>query len=396
MFSIEVILFSIGMLLLISVLLSKVSGYANVPTLIVFLFIGLLLDSNAVVKPSITSFTIIQYVSIFALITIMFSGGLDTDYKKMKPIAKMGLSLATVGVLITAFVTGLFIHFVIGIDLILSLLVGSIISSTDVAAVFSIFRSDDIKLKPTLTRILELESASNDPMAYILTTSFLYLILNPSTSILGIIFTLIYSLVFGTLFGLGFGKISSILIKKINLSISGLYPVLLLAIAVLTFAFSEMLGGNGFLSVYIAAVLIGNNEIPSKVSQLSFFDGIAWLMQIIMFIVLGLFAFPNQLIKTAGVSLLIATAITLISRPLAVFITLHPFNIKIRDKIFLSWTGIKGAVPIVFATYPLVAGIPQAPLIFNIVFFITIISVILQGSTINLLANKLNLLNDDC
>jgi len=183
-------------------------------------------------------------------------------------------------------------------------------------------------------------------------------------------------------------------VENINLEVDGLYPVLLIAISLLTFTISEIVGGNGFLAVYIAAILIGISTIPNKDSQISFFEGIAWLMQIFMFIFLGFLTFPQQLLKTAGVSLCIAIVLILISRPIAVFLSLHPFKIGIRNKLFISWTGIKGAVPIVFATYPLVAGIPEASMIFNVVFFITIISVILQGSTVKFVAKKLRLLEN--
>lgn len=392
MIGIEYILLGAGFLLFISVVLSKVTSLLDIPTLILFLLIGLFLDSTAVFEPSIQNYVAIQYISISALIIIMFSGGLDTDIKKIKPIASIGISLSTVGVLITAFVTGLFIHFVLGFDIVLSLLIGSIASSTDAAAVFSIFKSGEIKLKDNLANILELESAANDPMAYILTTSFLYLMLHPASSVWSIILIFLQSLVFGSMIGYLSGKISSRFIEKVNLDISGLYPVLLISFAILTFSGAELIGGNGFLAVYISALLIGNSRLPNKALQISFFDGLGWLTQIVMFIVLGLFVYPQQLLKTAGLSLTIALAMILISRPIAVFTSLIPFKVKLRNKLFISWTGIKGAVPIVFATYPLVAGIPEAPLIFNIVFFITILSVILKGSTLKTVAKKLNLL----
>ncbi|MCL2116659.1 MAG: potassium/proton antiporter [Methanobrevibacter sp.] len=392
MIGIEYILLGAGFLLFISVILSRVTSLLDIPTLILFLLIGLFLDSTAVFGPSIQNYTTIQNISIFVLIIIMFSGGLDTDIKKMKPIASIGISLSTFGVLITAFVTGLFLHLVIGFDLILSLLIGSVVSSTDAAAVFSIFKSGEIKLKDNLAEILELESATNDPMAYILTLTFLFLMLNPTTSIWDAIILFVQSLVFGSIIGYLFGKLSSKLIEGVNLDIKGLYPVLLISLALLSFSCAELIGGNGFLAVYISALIIGNSKIPNKQSQISFFDGMGWLTQIVMFIVLGLFAFPEQLLKTAGISLATAFAITFFSRPIAVFASLTPFKVKLKNKLFISWTGIKGAVPIVFATYPLVAGIPEAPVIFNVVFFITIISVILKGATLKTIAKKLNVL----
>lgn len=392
MIEIQIILLAIGSLLLAGILLSKLSSYIGVPTLIVFLLLGLFINGNAIFTPSTNTHTYIQYISVFALVIIMFSGGLDTDTKKMKSVAAKGTSLATIGVLITAITTGLFIHYILGLDLILSLLMASIISSTDAASVFSIFRSGTIKLKGTLSSTLELESAANDPMAYVLTISFLELIIHPTTLVWEIVFLFIQSLVLGAIFGIISGKLSTKLIENVNLDAKGLYPVLLVSIAILTFAITELVGGNGFLSVFIAGIIVGNAKIPYQSTDVTFFEGLSWLMQVVMFLVLGLFIFPNQLLSTTGISLVIAIALILISRPLAVFISLIPFKTTFKEKIFLSWTGIKGAVSIVFATYSLVAGIPQASMIFNVVFFITIISVLLQGGTIKFVARKLNLL----
>nr|WP_302578084.1 potassium/proton antiporter [Methanobrevibacter arboriphilus] len=398
MIDIQLILLAIGSLLLAGVLLSKLSSYIGVPTLIVFLLLGLFFNGNTLFTPSVDSYTYIQYISIFALIIIMFSGGLDTNTKKMKPIASRGAVLATVGVLITAIATGLLIHYLLGIDIVLSLLMGSIISSTDAAAVFSIFRSGKIKLKKNLAETLELESGANDPMAYVLTISFIELLTHPTTSIEGIIFLFLKSLILGAVFGVISGKLSVKLFENVNLDVKGLYPVLLVALAVLTFSISEIVGANGFLAVYIAGIMIGNAKMIkdaklSNETNTTFFEGLAWLMQVIMFLVLGLFIFPNQLLETAGISIVIAIALMFISRPIAVFASLIPFKVSLKEKVFLSWTGIKGAVPIVFATYPLVAGIPEAYTIFNVVFFITIISVILQGGTIKFVARKLDLLS---
>lgn len=390
--SINIILFGVGFLLLISVLLSKLSAYVGVPTLIVFLLLGLVIDFGKFIQPTVDNYMLVQYVSIFAMIIIMFSGGLDTDFKKMKPIRAQGISLASIGVFITAFVTGGLIHLISGIDLILSLLIGATISSTDAASVFSIFRNNNTKLKNKLDNILELESATNDPTAYILTTSLIFLILHPTTSFLELALIFIQSIVFGAIIGFVFGRVFSKYIKSIKLDVGGLYPVLLFGIAIFTFACSEMVGGNGFLAVFISAVIIGNRSLPYKKSQTNFFDGLAWLMQVIMFIILGLFTLPNELVATAGISFLTAVIIIFVSRPIAVFTTLMPFNLDFKSKVFLSWTGIKGAVPIVFAFYPLVYEIPGAILVFNTVFFVTIISLLLQGSTIYYVADKLNLI----
>ncbi|MGL6299013.1 MAG: potassium/proton antiporter [Methanobacteriaceae archaeon] len=395
MIEINILLLGIGLLLVISVLLSKASTFIGIPTLIVFLVIGMLLGSDGIVGIYFDDYLIVQYISIFALIIILFSGGLDTDFKIMKPVATKGLSLSILGVLITAIIMGIFIHLITGRDLIIALLIGSIISSTDVAAVFSIFKTYNLKLKNKLDTILELESATNDPMAYVLTTSLIYLVINPATSIESFIFILVQSLTLGFIVGLISGKLSSRVINGIKLDVPGLYPVLLMGVAVLTFALAELIHGNGFLAAYIASVFIGNSKLVSKKAQINFFDGMAWLMQIVMFIILGLLVFPKHLLVLWDISLLIAFGLIFIARPLAVFMSLLPFKFSLREKTFLSWTGIKGAVPIIFATYPLVAGITEAKMIFNIVFFITIVSLILQGSTVKFLAKKLNLISEE-
>jgi cell volume regulation protein A len=398
--TLETILLIAGIILLLGVLLSKLSSYIGIPTLIVFLLIGLIANpyaglSNGLnfnLTPSIGFYKIIQDISIFALIIIIFSGGLDTNTNRIKPILRKGIMLSVPGTFITAIVSGIIIHYLLPFDLPLSFLIGSIISSTDAAATFSIFKSSKLKLKNNLPEILEVESASNDAMANILTISFLKMIIMPKFSMYGIIFAFIQSLVIGVVFGYVFGKLSAKLIEKINLKTYGLYPVLLLSLALLSFTFSEILGGNGFLSVYISGLISGNAKLPYKTNEVTFFEGLAWVMQIFMFLLLGLFVFPKQLLSTAHISISISIILFLIARPLAIFITLIPFKTSLNEKIFLSWTGIKGAVPIVFATYPLVYGIQGANQIFDIVFFVTIISVILQGGTVKFLAKKLNLI----
>ncbi|MDR2545763.1 MAG: potassium/proton antiporter [Methanobrevibacter sp.] len=393
MVTIQILLLTIGFLLLTGVLLSKLSSHIGVPTLIVFLLLGLFFNGNNLISHSINVYTYIQYISTFALIIIMFFGGLDTNTKKMRPIIGKGTALATIGVLITAISTGLLINYFMGVNILISLLIGSIISSTDAAAVFSIFKSGKIRLKNNLAEILELESGANDPMAYVLTISLIDLIIHPTNTIEGIIILFMKSLVLGGIFGIISGKLSTKLIENVNLSVKGLYPVLLISVATLTFSISELAGANGFLAIYISGIMIGNAKISDE-SNLTFFEGFAWLMQVIMFLVLGLFVDYKTIFQDIWFSLTLAMILILISRPISVFTTLMPFKMSFREKTFLSWTGIKGAVPIVFATYPLVAGIPQAPTIFHIVFFITIISVVLQGGTIKFVARKLDLLTD--
>lgn len=313
----------------------------------------------------------------------------------MKPILWRGVTLSTAGVLITTIAVGFFINWITGFSLIESFLLGAIVSSTDAAAVFSIFRSRKQKLRNNIIPTLELESGTNDPMAYFLTTTLIFLIQNPTTSIGSTIILLIQSIGLGVVLGVIFGIISVKLINNIKLNISGLYPVLTIALALLTFSLTNYIGGNGFLSVYITALILGNNNFAQKNVQMQFFDGIAWLMQIAMFLTLGLLVFPSQIIPVIGLGIIISFFLVLVARPLAVFLCLLPFKVGLKDKVFISWVGIKGAVPIIFATFPIVAGIKGANLIFNIVFFITITSALVQGSTINLAAKYLGLLKHE-
>lgn len=341
MIGLEPYLLGFGLLLLVSIILSRLSSVLGIPVLLVFLILGMLLGSDGIVHIYFDNYLLVQYVSVVALIFILFSGGLDTDIKKIKPITINGISLATIGVLITAIVIAIFIHLVLGIDLIVSLIIGSIISSTDVAAVISVFKTSNIKLKNNLDYLLEFESAVNDPMANILTISFIYLLLHPTTSIFEMVLTLLQSLVFGGIIGYLSGKISIKFINKINLESKGLYPVLLIAIALLSFTCSDLIGGNGFLAVYASSLLIGNSELVSKKAQLNFFDGLAWLMQIIMFTILGLLVFPSQLLKNIGISLIIAFGLIVIARPIAVFVSLFKSKFNLREKILFLGLGLR-------------------------------------------------------
>lgn len=390
----NLIFLAIGLLLIGSVFLSRFTSKIGIPTLVVFLIIGISLDTSNLISSTVHNYELVQTISIFALIMIMFSGGLDTEVKLMKPIVKPGLSLSTVGVVITAFIIGIVVHLMLGLDLMLSLLLGSIISSTDAAAVFSIFKTQNMKIKNNLDSMLELESGTNDPMAYILVISFIELITVPNLAISTLVIHFIQSLVLGAIFGFVLGKFFAKILAKIHLAVDGLYPVLLLSTAILSFSVSEFVGGNGFLAVYLAALIIGNSNIKNKESQMSFFEGFAWLMQVALFILLGVFTTPSELFSVLIPAVFISILIIFVARPIAVLISLAPFNVDVNSKAFVSWAGIKGAVPIVFAFYPLVYQIPGANLMFNIVLVTTCISVLLQGSTLKFMAKRFNLLDD--
>ncbi|UTB32143.1 MAG: potassium/proton antiporter [Methanobacterium sp. ERen5] len=390
MISEQFILFG-SVLLFICIVISKTSHRLGVPSLLFFLLIGMLAGSEGIGGFYFDNPSITQFIGIIALVIILFSGGLDTKFSEIKPILNQGLILATVGVFITAMLTGIFLYWFLHIPLLESLLIGSIISSTDAAAIFAIFNSKKMGLKNNIAPLLELESGTNDPMAYFLVTTIIFLILNPTTSLTSMVILLIKSLGLGIVVGLFFGKGSIWIINNIKLHSEGLYSVFTFAIAFLTFSVSYFIGGNGFLSVYIAALILGNSHFVHKTEQIQFFDGIALLMQIIMFLTLGLLVFPSQIIPVLGIGIFVSIVLILVARPVTVFLCLLPFKVGFKDKIFISWVGIKGAVPIIFATYPIVAGIKGSEIIFNIIFFITIISALVQGSTIEILAKYLGL-----
>jgi potassium/hydrogen antiporter len=380
----------IGSLLLIaSMIASKTSFKLGIPMLIFFLGIGMLAGSEGIGGIYFDDPQIAQLLGILALNFILFSGGMDTKWESIKPIVWRGVSLSTLGVLLTAGTIGIFVHLLTGLSLLEGLLLGSIVSATDAAAVFSILRTRNIGLKGHLRPLLELESGSNDPMAYILTITFTYLVANGDATIGKLLLKFAQEMIVGGILGLGLGWIMTFTINKVALETEGLYPVLIMAMIFFTFAITDLLGGNGFLAVSLSALVLGNSNFLHKKSIIRFYDGQAWLMQIVMFLTLGLLVFPSRLAPIAGTGILIALVLIFFARPLAVFISLSFFKMNLREKLFISWVGLRGAVPIVFATYPLIAGISKADLIFHLVFFISASSVLLQGYTLPLVARWL-------
>ncbi|WP_282031528.1 potassium/proton antiporter [Winogradskyella eximia] len=388
--TIENILLVGSLLLFISIIVGKTSYRFGVPTLLLFLAIGMLAGSDGIGGIRFDDPKLAQFIGIVSLNFILFSGGLDTSFKAVKPILREGLMLSTLGVLLTAVSLGTFVWFVTDFTIYESMLLGSIVSSTDAAAVFSILRSKNLALKNNLRPTLELESGSNDPMAYVLTLAFLTLVINQDMSVWSIIPLFFQQMIVGGIAGFAFGKLSKIIINKIKLGFEGLYPVLVIALMFITFSATDFVGGNGFLAIYICSVYLGNQDLIHKSTILKMFDGIAWLMQIVLFLTLGLLVFPSQIIPYMGIGLLISIFLIVVARPLSVFISLMFFKMKLRRRFYISWVGLRGAVPIVFATYPLLAGIDKANMIFNIVFFISVTSVLIQGTTLSIFAKWLN------
>jgi len=379
-----------SILLLVSIIAGKTSDRFGVPTLIFFLIVGILAGSEGIGGIHFSDPHLAQLIGVISLNFILFSGGLDTNWESIRPILWKGIALSTLGVFITAFTVGLFVYFLLDFSLLEGLLLGAIVSSTDAAAVFSILRNKGVGLKGFLRPTLELESGSNDPMAYFLTISLTTLLINQDQSFAQLIPLFLKSFIIGGIMGYVMGKVAGWLINNIQLNSDGLYPVLILGLAMFTYSATDFLGGNGFLAIYLCAVILGNSNFIHKRSMIKFYDGQAWLMQIIMFLTLGLLVFPSKVMQVAGVGLLISIFLIFIARPLGVFASFAFFKSNIRSKLFISWVGLRGAVPIIFATYPMIAGLPKAEMIFNLVFFISVTSVLLQGTTLNYVAKLLH------
>ncbi|HPA87704.1 MAG TPA: potassium/proton antiporter [Bacteroidales bacterium] len=381
----------IGSLLLgISVLAGKTSFRLGVPTLVLFVFVGMLAGSEGIGKINFNEPEIARFVGIVALNFILFSGGLETRWEVIKPVFWHGLTLSTAGVFITAAAVGVFVWAITDFSIYEGLLLGAIVSSTDAAAVFSILRSRQLGLKKNIRSLLELESGSNDPMAYFLTVAVMGIILSEHSSVIDIVPLFIRQVVIGVATGFLFGKVGKEIINHIELDYVGLYPVLVMALMFFTYSITDFLGGNGFLAIYLQAVYLGNQYLIHKKTILQVFDGFAWLMQIVLFLTLGLLVFPSQIVPVLGIGLLISAFLMLIARPLSVFLCLMPYRLKLRTMTFVSWVGLRGAVPIVFATFPLLAGLDKAQMIFNIVFFISLTSVLLQGTFLGWMAKLLH------
>ncbi|MEI9922141.1 MAG: potassium/proton antiporter [Bacteroidota bacterium] len=390
-FSPENVLLLGSILLFISIVASKTSFKLGIPTLILFLIVGMLAGSDGPGGIYFDDPETAQFLGVVALNFILFSGGLETKLESIRPIMKDGIALSTIGVLITAMLVGVFAAYVLGFSIVEGMLLGAVVSSTDAAAVFSILRSRSVGLKGNIRPLLEFESGSNDPMAYFLTVSLIGLVQDPEASILLLVPKFFIGMIIGGACGYLLGRAMTWVVNKIHLEVDGLYPVLILALVFFTFSFTDRIGGNGFLAVYVSAIILGNSNFIHKKSLIRFYDGQAWLMQIVMFLALGLLVYPSKMWPVIPQGLLITAFLIFIARPIAVFISLsRAQDLNWRKKLFLSWVGLRGAAPIVFATYPLLAHVHYANTIFNLVFFISATSVLLQGTTLPIMAKWLH------
>ena len=407
-FTSENILLISSILIFCSILISKAGYRFGLPSLLLFLVAGMLFGSDGF-GLQFNNMHHAQFIGMIALCIILFTGGMETKIKEIKPVLGEGLALSTVGDLLTTVLTGLFIFALsewdmvpISLPLVTCILLAATMSSTDSASVFNILRNSKMKLKNNLQPMLELESGSNDPMAYILTIVLIQIANSLSGTGTGeidawaitadAVKTFFLQFGVGILAGVVMGYFAVWVLNKIHLTNTPLYAIMLLSIVFFTFTVTTKLLGNGYLAVYLAGVILGNHKIAFRKEIFSFLDGMTWLVQIVMFVALGLLVNPHEMLKVAPVALLIGIFMMLVGRPLSVFLTLAPFRkVSTASKTYISWVGLKGAVPIIFATYPVIDNVEGSSLIFNIVFFITLLSLMIQGMTITSFANRLHL-----
>ena len=379
-----------GLILLICITSSKVLYRFGVPLLLIFIFLGMIFGVMVI---DFNDFQLTGKIASIALVFIMFYGGFGTNWSMAKPKAAPSILMSTLGTIITFFITGVFVYLVFKISFLESLLIGAVVSSTDAASVFTILRSQKLNLEGSLASLLEVESGSNDPVACMLT--LIILTIMGGGTVMNLIPLVISQIVIGIMIGALIAMASIYLIRHANFEIESFYVIFIIAIAIIAYSLSEWMGGNGYLSVYISGIIIGNSKIPHKKTLVHFLDGVSWIMQIILFFILGLLANPLELPKVIGKSVVISLGIIFIARPVSVFLILKKFNFNIKEKIFISWVGLRGAASIVFAIFALNYGISISNDIYHIIFFIALISVGVQGTLIPIIAKRLELLDNN-
>ncbi|MBP3839188.1 MAG: potassium/proton antiporter [Prevotella sp.] len=401
-FTPENIFFMGSVLIFTSIVISKWGYRFGVPTLLLFLFTGMLFGSDGL-GLEFHSHEDAQLIGMLSLSVILFSGGMDTKFRDIRPVMAQGLMLSTVGVMLTTGITGLLIYYLsqwtnlgIGLSLPLSMLLAATVSSTDSASVFNLLRSQGIGLRHQLRPTLELESGSNDPMAYVMTIALVEMTISSGDfSGVALVSKIVGQLAIGALLGYLLGRALVWLVNSINLPNPSLYPVLVLSMILIIFTLTDLLNGNGYLAVYVCGLVAGNSRLSYRRETDTFMQGITWLLQIVMFLTLGLLVNPHEMLRVWIVALAIGLFMMFAARPIAVFLCLSPFRVPVRAKLFLSWVGLRGAVPIIFATYPVIAGIEDADFLFNVVFVITLLSLSLQGTTITACARWLGLATEE-
>jgi cell volume regulation protein A len=388
----EQILLYGAILLLTGIFGSKVSSKLGVPSLLFFVGVGMLAGGDGIRGIAFDDPSLVSGMGVVALAYILFAGGIDTPRGSIAPVWKPALTLSTLGVVLTAGAVAVFAKYALGTTWAQGWLLGAVLSPTDAAAVFSVLRSSGIRLRGRTQALLEAESGSNDPMAVFLTLSCIQLIQYPDRTDLGdLTLSFVRNMSLGTAFGLGLGLLGVRLINRLKLDSEGLYPVATISIVGGVFGLTQLAGGNGFLAVYLTGLVMGHREMLHRRSLVQFHDGLSWLMQILMFLMLGLQVFPSRLAPVAGSGLALALFLIVGARPIAVFASLLFARMRFRQKVFIAWVGLRGASPIILATFPLAAGVGRSDELFHLVFFVVLISVLVQGTTLRWMAKRLDL-----
>ncbi|QTN00001.1 potassium/proton antiporter [Sediminibacillus dalangtanensis] len=382
-----------SLLLLFSILITKLSDRFGLPSLVLFILAGMVVGSDGLGLLYFNNVQIAEAIGVFSLVVILYEGGIQTHWRTIKPVVLPSISLATFGVLITTAIVGLGAKWVFGFSWLEAFLLGSLVGSTDAAAVFAVLKDKNINDKIEAT--LEGESGTNDPMAFFLTISFIELITTDRSGVLSLVLQFFWQMAGGLLLGLFIGKMASVSLNKIKLSSGGLYPLFGLAFAFFSYSITSLVNASGFLAVYVTALVVGNLDLSFRESIHKFNEGFSWMAQILMFIILGLFVFPSRLFSDWIIfhGILLSGILILIARPIATWISLVPWRYSFKEKTFLSWAGLRGAVPIILALFPMLAEMENSQLFFNAVFFIVLTSALIQGSTIPYAATKLGLIN---
>lgn len=383
----------VALVLLLSVFSSKLLYRFGIPTLLIFMGLGMLFGSDGIVGIQFDNYNFARDICSFGLVFIMFYGGFGTNWNEAKPVAVKAVLMSTVGVIVTALLTGIFCYFILDTSLLEGLLIGSVLASTDAASVFAVLRSRKLNLKNGLASLLEIESGSNDPISYMLTISFLSFLTNPGGE--SLVQTLFIQISIGLILGFLIAIITAYTLSNILFEIDGLYSIYTIAVVILAYSMTEYLGGNGYLAVYIVGIVVGNSKIKQKRNLVHFFDGISWLMQIILFFTLGLLSFPSHFSNVAVSGIFIAVFMIFVARPAATFSILSWFKIPIKQQLLVSWVGLRGAASIVFAIYAVTSGGIMDNDIFHIVFIVALFSVSVQGSLIPFIAKKLDLVESN-
>ena len=384
----------VAAVILLCLSLNKMSNNLGIPMLLAYILLGMMFGTDGILKIPFDNFTIAEQICTVSLIFIMFYGGFGTNWKQAKPVAGKAVLLSTVGVILTAVTTGAFCHFILKMDFWESMLIGSVISSTDAASVFSILRSRRLNLKNNTASMLEVESGSNDPCSYMLTVIILT-IMSGELSGSSLVVMIFSQITFGILVGVVVALAAAFILKKVNFATDGFDTIFVFSMALVSYAGASMINGNGYLAAYIAGIILGNTPLHHKKSLVHFFDGITGLMQMLIFFLLGLLAYPSQLPKILPIALAIAVFLTFVARPVSVFAILMPFRCPVKQQLLVSWAGLRGAASIVFAIMATVSPAYTKNDLFHIVIFIVLFSISIQGTLLGLVAKKLDMIDEN-